>query len=129
MIAFGVGVALIATGVGAWAGFGVGTQGVIMLGLAASFVGGAGAAYAHHAMNQSDIGKILKTLDKIQSCLSDIAQEQSKIRGKHQGLGALGARSSENEKRILQHQQKDILDILDRAQYAVNEGFQILKGR
>lgn len=121
--------ALIATGVGAWAGFGVITKGVSVLGLSAALVGGAGVAYAHHAMNVSDIGKILKTLDKIQSCLADIAQEQAKIRGKRDQIGGFSARSQEQEKRIVADQRNELLGILDRTQTAVNEGFELLKRR
>lgn len=118
---------MIATGVGGVAGFGIAVKCIIGLGITAGAVGAGGAAIAHSCLQVSDIGKVLKSLEELQKCLNEIAQDHANMEGMHNGINNLKGRSREQEIRIVAEQREEFQHTLDKAQDEVTKGFEILK--
>ncbi|CAF1558259.1 unnamed protein product [Didymodactylos carnosus] len=123
----GAAVALIATGVGAAAGFGVAVKTVAVVGATTAVVGGAGAAIAHASEKVTDFGKVMENLKEMRKCLVAIEQQQAVVKGKHGWLSAAGERDPEQEKRIVSDMKAEFTDALNKTQVEVDKGFNIIK--
>ena len=128
LCALGAGILLIGTGVGAVFAVGAATLKVIAtVGATAAIIGGAAAGYAHAAIQVSDFGQVMGSLQKIRDCLVVIAQEQSDLKGNREALNNLRGRSNEQETRIVNDMIKTFTDTLNKTQAEVTKGFNILK--
>lgn len=127
MCAIGAAVALIATGVGAAAGFGLTVKAVAGVSATAAAIGGVGAAIAHATEKVTDFGKVMENLKEMRKCLVAIEQQQADVKGKHGGLSALGKRDPEQEKMIVSDMKVEFTNALNKTQVEVDKGFNMIK--
>lgn len=125
--AIGLAVALMASGVGIAAGFGVAVKTVAILGGTTAVVGVAGAAIAHASEKITDFSKVMESLKEMQKCLVAIEQQQAIVKGKHGWLTAAGVRDLEQEKMIVSDMKVEFTDALNKTQVEVDKGFNIIK--
>jgi hypothetical protein len=123
----GAAVALIATGIGAVAGFSVAVKTAAVVGATTAVVGGAGAAIAHATEKVTDFGKVMENLKEMRKCLVAIEQQQADVKGKHGWLSAAGERDPEQEKMIVSDMKAEFTDALNKTQVELNKGFNIIK--
>ena len=127
VFAIGVTGALVASGIGIAAGFGVAVKTALVLGGTAAAVGGAGAAMAHAAEKATDFGKVMENLKEMQHCLVAIEQQQASLKGKHGWLAAAGVRDPEQEETIVNDMKIEFSNALNKTQDELNKGFNIIK--
>lgn len=128
IFALGAAIVLIGTGVGAVLGASAAIlKTIVTIGGATVLVGAGGAVVAHIAHKSTDFAQVIDNLKKIKNCLVVIAQEQSGLKGKHEGLNNLGVRSAEQEKTIVKDMAAQFTATLQTTQVEVNKGFEILK--